>query len=114
MAAEREQLRRLREVPGPSDLRAVGSGLVEQADPQPGERLLDLACGTGVVARVAAPRVLPAGTVTGADVNAGMLATARRAAGGDAAIDWHEADALDLPFRDGSFDSSSANRVSSS
>jgi ubiquinone/menaquinone biosynthesis C-methylase UbiE len=87
--------------------------LVERVDPRPGERLLDVACGTGVVARIAAPRVRPAGTVTGVDVNPGMLATARRAAGedqadeadeADGAIEWREADALDLPFPDASFD----------
>jgi SAM-dependent methyltransferase len=78
--------------------------LVERVDPRPGQRLLDLACGTGVVARLAAPRVLPAGTVIGVDVNPGMLATARRADGGDQTIEWQEADALDLPFPDASFD----------
>jgi ubiquinone/menaquinone biosynthesis C-methylase UbiE len=78
--------------------------LVERVDPRPGQRLLDLACRTGVVARIAAPQVLPTGTVTGVDVNPGMLATARRAVGGDEAIEWREADALDLPFPEASFD----------
>jgi len=78
--------------------------LVERAQPQAGERLLDLACGTGVVARDAASLVLPAGTVTAVDVNTGMLATARQVAGEDAAIEWREADAVDLPFADDAFD----------
>jgi ubiquinone/menaquinone biosynthesis C-methylase UbiE len=77
--------------------------LVDRVAPRPGQRLLDLACGTGVAARIAAPRVLPTGSVTGVDVNPGMLATARRAADGEA-IEWQEADALDLPFPEASFD----------
>ena len=51
--------------------------LVELAALKRGDRVLDLACGTGVVARLAAPRVGPTGHVTGLDLNAGMLAVAR-------------------------------------
>jgi SAM-dependent methyltransferase len=75
--------------------------LVDLADPRPGDHVLDVACGTGAVARAAAPRVRPDGTVTGVDVNAGMLATAR---GTDGTVDWREADATALPFPDGTFD----------
>lgn len=56
---------------------AIGRPLAEQlvaaAALRAGERVLDVACGTGVVARLAAGRVGPAGSVAGADVNAGML-----------------------------------------
>ena len=56
---------------------AIGGPLAEQlvaaAALRPGERVLDVACGTGVVARLAADRVDPAGSVAGADVNTGML-----------------------------------------
>jgi ubiquinone/menaquinone biosynthesis C-methylase UbiE len=76
-------------------------GLVDLADPRPGERVLDVACGTGAVARAAARRVGADGTVTGVDVNAGMLATARAT---DAAIEWRQADASALPFSDRTFD----------
>jgi ubiquinone/menaquinone biosynthesis C-methylase UbiE len=76
--------------------------LVDLADPRPDERVLDVACGTGVVARAAAPRVHPAGTVTGVDVNRGMLDTARSVGG--AAIEWRQAEAANLPFPDASFD----------
>ena len=51
--------------------------LIERAAPQPGERVLDVACGTGVVARRAAPRVGVNGRVVGLDINEGMLAVAR-------------------------------------
>jgi ubiquinone/menaquinone biosynthesis C-methylase UbiE len=76
-------------------------GLVALAAPAPGERVLDLACGTGVVARHAAPLVEPGGQVVGADVNPGMLAVAAERAPG---IEWREADAARLPFGDGAFD----------
>lgn len=81
------------------------SGLVALAALQPGERVLDLACGTGLVTRLAAPEVSPAGHVTGLDINAGMLAVARSLPPpSGASITWVEgnAGAMDLP--DASFD----------
>lgn len=80
------------------------SDLVETAAPTPGERCLDIACGTGIVARLAAPRVAPGGGVTGLDFNANMLAVARAVAEQEGlAIDWHEGNASALPFPDGHF-----------
>lgn len=67
----------------------------------PGDRVLDVACGTGVVAREAARRVGPGGSVTGVDPNAGMLAVARDHG---ASIAYHQGRAEDLPFADASFD----------
>jgi len=63
-------------------LRALASSsgntdLVELADLRPGERVLDVACGTGVVARLAAQQVGATGEITGLDLNAGMLRVAR-------------------------------------
>ena len=75
--------------------------LVALAAPAPGERVLDLACGTGVVARHAAPLVAPDGQVVGVDVNPGMLAVAAAIAPG---VAWREADAARLPFADDAFD----------
>ena len=48
--------------------------LVQLADPEDGDRGLDVACGTGAVARYIAPVVGPTGQVTGLDLNVGMLA----------------------------------------
>jgi ubiquinone/menaquinone biosynthesis C-methylase UbiE len=79
--------------------------LVERAAVAPGERVLDVACGTGVVTRAAAERAGSGGHVAGIDLNPGMIAVARSlppAAG--AAIEWHEASALALPFTASSFD----------
>jgi ubiquinone/menaquinone biosynthesis C-methylase UbiE len=79
--------------------------LVEHAGLRRGERVLDVACGTGVVARAAAQRVGRTGHVAGIDINPGMLAVARSlpADPGDS-IGWFQASALGLPFRAGSYD----------
>ena len=51
--------------------------LLEYADPQPGERVVDIACGTGIVARLTAPRVGETGAVVGVDVNPHMIDVGR-------------------------------------
>jgi ubiquinone/menaquinone biosynthesis C-methylase UbiE len=79
--------------------------LVERAALQPGERVLDVACGTGIVARLAAPQVGPGRHVTGLDLNPGMLAVARALPPGlGAAVDWREGSAVALPFADATYD----------
>ncbi len=65
-----------------------------------GQRVLDVACGTGIVARTAADRV-GATNVIGVDLNEAMLTVARRVRPD---IDWRQGDAAALPFDDGSFD----------
>ncbi len=77
--------------------------LVGRAQLRTGEAVLDVACGTGVVARAAARKVKP-GPVTGLDLNAGMLAVARAVPNEDAPINWIEGSALYLPFPSGHFD----------
>jgi SAM-dependent methyltransferase len=80
-------------------------GLLDLGALRVGERVLDVATGTGVVARPAARRVAPRGTVTGLDLNAGMLEVARRLPlPPGLTIDWREGSAVDLPFTDGAFD----------
>lgn len=79
-------------------------GLVKIAALQPGERVLDVACGTGVVARLASEAVGSTGTVAGLDINPGMLAVARTTAPAGINIEWHEASAETMPFADASFD----------
>jgi len=77
--------------------------LVDRTLLRTGEAVLDVACGTGVVARLAAKKVAP-GHVTGLDLNAGMLAVARRVSDDGAPIKWTEGSALDLPFPSNHFD----------
>jgi len=80
-------------------------GLVALAALQPGECVLDVACGTGLVTRLAAPEVGPTGQVTGVDINAAMLAVARSLPPpSGAAITWVEGDAGAMDFPDASFE----------
>ena len=79
--------------------------LVETARLAAGERVLDVACGTGVVARAAAERVGRGGRVVGIDLNPGMIAVAQSLPAIDGApIEWLERSALDLGLEDASFD----------
>jgi SAM-dependent methyltransferase len=79
--------------------------LVEVAGARPGERVLDVACGTGIVARTAARRVGSGGTVVGLDVSAPMLDAARALAAGEGlSIEWREGSAMKLPLPDTAFD----------
>lgn len=75
--------------------------LVDAAGVSPGRSVLDVACGTGVVARTAADRMDGDGSVVGVDLNEGMLGVARRLRPD---IEWRHGDAAALPFPDGSFD----------
>jgi len=66
-----------------------------------GDRILDVACGTGVLAREAAVRCGASGSVTGLDASAGMLAVAEQLA---PSITWRQGKADSLPFKSDSFD----------
>ena len=79
--------------------------LIQAAGPKPIERVLDVGCGTGIVAREVAPHVAATGTVTAIDLSANMLAVARAAAIRDGlTIEWREGNAEQLPFHDSAFD----------
>jgi len=75
--------------------------LIAAAAIRPGQRVLDVACGTGVLACSIADCVGLTRSVVGVDVNENMLAVAKRKA---ANIEWREARAEALPFDDNSFD----------
>lgn len=77
------------------------SPLVDAAGVDVGHRVLDVATGTGIVARTAADRVGGAGSVVGIDLNPAMLAVAERLRPD---IEWREGDAGELPFPSRSFD----------
>ena len=70
-----------------------------------GAKVLDVACGTGIVARLAAPQVGPTGRVVGVDTNEAMLAVARaQPKPPETHVEWRQGDAIKLPFPDAEFD----------
>jgi ubiquinone/menaquinone biosynthesis C-methylase UbiE len=85
----------------PAIMSAWAPRLVAAAHVQSGDRVLDVACGTGIVSRTAAGIVGPSGHITGLDLNPGMLAVATRLRPD---LDWRQGDAVSLPFPDASFD----------
>ncbi len=82
----------------------LAADLIDIAALRLGERVLDVACGTGVVTRLAAERIGTTGTGAGLDVNPGMLAVARSVTLADMAIEWYEASAEAMPLSDEWFD----------
>jgi ubiquinone/menaquinone biosynthesis C-methylase UbiE len=75
--------------------------LIDLAGVAPGQAVLDVACGTGIVARTVADVQRGAGRVVGLDLNEAMLDVARRVR---PQIEWRHGDAAHLPFPDGAFD----------
>ena len=89
---------------GPMLFEPYAEDLVERLKMRDGMRVLEVACGTGIVtARLRA--ALPANAkLVATDLSEPMLAFAQRKHGGDNTIEWQQADAMALPFADGSFD----------
>jgi SAM-dependent methyltransferase len=85
----------------PAIFRQWTSPLLDAAGVAPGQSVLDVACGTGILARTAADRVGPTGTVVGVDLNDGMLSVAGRLRPD---LEWQQGDVADLPFADEMFD----------
>ena len=89
----------------PTSFAHIAARVLDVAQPQPGDRVLDAACGTGVVARRVAAILGARGRVVGLDLNPAMLAVARSAAAREGlTIDWREGRIEALPFADGDFD----------
>jgi len=78
--------------------------LIATAKLQRGDRVLDVATGTGIVAIEAVEKVGNDGKVVGIDISTGPLAIAKRTAGNANNLQFLEMDAEDLKFPDGSFD----------
>lgn len=89
-----------------AQLEPAQSLMLEMVDLQPGERVLDVACGTGLISFRAAEAVGETGAVVGTDISGQMVETARRVAA-EHDVDnssFERADAEELPFADHSFD----------
>lgn len=74
--------------------------LIQAGAPQDGDRVLDVACGTGLVASRVRPASQKLCFVTGIDINEGMLRVARN----NAEVEWHQGSATAMPFADTSYD----------
>ena len=85
----------------PALFRPFSAVVADSAGAGPGQRVLDVACGTGALARTVAARVGASGAVLGLDANPEMLAVARRL---DPAIEWLDGRAEALPLPDASVD----------
>lgn len=82
--------------------RPVADDLMSVAALKPGERVLDVGCGTGVVTRLAAEST--GVTVTGLDMTPGMLEVAKSVTPSDLSIEWHQASADSMPLPDEAYD----------
>lgn len=75
--------------------------ILRAAEVEIGQKVLDVACGTGILSREARKLVGVSGAVVGVDINEGMLAVARRRSPD---IEWRQGQAESLPFEEGVFD----------
>lgn len=82
----------------------VSAELLRTAGLQRGERVLDVACGTGVIARLAAEQIGPTGSVVGVDIAPDMIEVAKSLPSSGAPIEWRVGDAASLPLPDNSYD----------
>ena len=81
--------------------------VVDGAEPNSGDKALDIACGTGIVTRALAQRIGMMGEVTGMDNNSEMLALARKVdehESGSSPIDYEFGSATAIPFDDQKYD----------
>lgn len=89
---------------GPLVFEDYAKDLVDRLRPTASDRILELACGTGIVTRQLA-RAMPQGaTLVATDLNDAMLEVARTTVGDDFRVGFQRADACSLPFADHSFD----------
>lgn len=89
----------------PSVFEPLARTFLDRVPIERGHRVLDVACGTGIVARLSAPLVGDTGRITGIDLNAGMIDVARQFVPAEGPqIEWRQGDASALPFDDAQFD----------
>ncbi|MBL8161678.1 MAG: class I SAM-dependent methyltransferase [Anaerolineae bacterium] len=87
----------------PAVMQTWANRLVDLANARPGIRILDVACGSGVVTRKFAERNGNSGQIIGFDINPDMIAIAQ-VKQPSSIIEWREGNVLELPFQDSTFD----------
>jgi SAM-dependent methyltransferase len=85
-------------------LAPVADVLIDRARPRPGERVIDIGCGSGATTVAFAEKVAPSGHVLGIDVSGPMLERARQRLSAGLPVEFALADATIYPFEPGSFD----------
>lgn len=89
----------------PSIFEPLAKMFLQRVPLQPGQRVLDVACGTGVIVRQAAPILGSAGRLVGVDLNSNMLDVALKRPPTDGApVEWRHGDAASLPCSNSEFD----------
>lgn len=90
----------------PTMNRPLAEEAIGLAAPRPGEKVLDVACGTGIAVRLVTPCVAPGGHVTGLDIDPAMIAVAGSLAPALAgvSVEWRCASGMEMPFESGTFD----------
>lgn len=89
---------------GPAIFEPYARDLALRVPAAEGVRVLETACGTGIVTRSVLAQLPASATYTATDLNQDMLDHARSSLGADARVTWRTADAQQLPFADGAFD----------
>ena len=88
----------------PASTRPSAEQMLEHVSLHEGDRILDAACGTGIVIRLIADRFGNIGSFVGMDLNSGMLDVARENEPNNVSVEWRQGDLCALPFPDDSFD----------
>jgi ubiquinone/menaquinone biosynthesis C-methylase UbiE len=94
-----------------AELAAVKRGLHDLLGVGPGDRVLDVGCGTGADVRALAERVGPHGRAVGIDNSQLLIDEASAQSADGAPVELRVGDAHALPFEDGAFDACRAERV---
>ncbi|HSK27142.1 MAG TPA: methyltransferase domain-containing protein [Jiangellales bacterium] len=89
---------------GPAIFEPLAAQVVARVPPRAGERVLDVACGTGILTRRLAEAAGPGGSIVGIDINPAMLDVARTLTATGAAVEYRQADGTALAEPSAAYD----------
>jgi ubiquinone/menaquinone biosynthesis C-methylase UbiE len=89
---------------GPLLFHPYADDLAARLQVAPGMRVLEIACGTGILTERLLKRLGGQGAIVATDLNEAMFAQAQRRGVGGPGLEWRQADGANLPFGDSSFD----------